>query len=79
MTFGFQDSNMWGFPQMGIPQNGWFIIGNPIKVDDDWGYPYFTLFQESSAWRSVEGLVGIDKECMWISMEALDNPVITQS
>ena len=26
---------------MGVPPNGWFIRDNPIKMDDDWGYPYF--------------------------------------
>ena len=25
----------------GVPPNAWFIRENPIKVDDDWGYPYF--------------------------------------
>ena len=24
------------FPKIGLPQNGWFIIENPIKMDD-WG------------------------------------------
>ena len=31
---------IWGFPDMGICNNGWFIRENPIKMDDDWGYPY---------------------------------------
>ena len=24
----------WGFPSMGVPQNGWFRRENPIKMDD---------------------------------------------
>ena len=33
-------SSIWRFPQLGVPQNGWFTMENVIKKDDDWGYPY---------------------------------------
>jgi len=28
------------FPKIGVPQNGWFLMENPIKMDD-LGDPYF--------------------------------------
>ena len=31
---------IWAFPKIGIPQNAWFIMENPIKMDD-LGVPLF--------------------------------------
>jgi len=32
---------IWVFPKIGIPQNGWFTMENPIKMDD-LGVPLFS-------------------------------------
>ena len=37
-------SEIWVFPKIGVPQNGWFILETPIKLDD-LGVP---LFSETS-------------------------------
>ena len=31
---------IWVFPKIGVPENGWFVVENPIKMDD-LGVPLF--------------------------------------
>ena len=42
--------HIWVFPKIGVPQNGWFIMENPIKMDD----LGVTLFSETSIYYELE-------------------------
>ena len=35
-------NGIWMFPKIGVPQNGWSMVENPIKTDD-LGVPLFFL------------------------------------
>ena len=43
----FQPTTIWMFPKIGVPQKGWFIVENPIKIHD-LGVP---LFLERPIWK----------------------------
>ena len=70
--------SIWVFPKIGVPQNGWFMLENPIKMDD-LGVP---LFSETSIYHSVQcvrplprtdglGLSDVDasRRMLWVSIQ----------
>ena len=66
--------NIWVFPKIGVPQNGWFIMENPIKMG--WFGGFFPYLMETSMLLTTAKCfidvicVGGDGWFLWF----LDNP-----
>ena len=52
---------MWVFPEIGVPQNGWFIMENLIEMND-LGVP---LFSETSMYGSIYLHLGVFNAKTW--------------
>ena len=53
---------IWGLPEMGVPQNGWFIMENPTKMDDNQGYPHFRKPPSVYWFSGIMEIVTIDNQ-----------------
>ena len=56
---------MWVFPKIMVPQNGWFIRENPIKMDDLGAHPYF--------WKHPCDFLTENVENGWVEESPIEN------
>ena len=50
---------IWVFPKIGVPQNGWFIMENPIKMED----LEVPLFLETPIYSNILQVVSYQSPC----------------
>ena len=62
-----------GFLNWGVPQNGWFLRENPIKIDDDWGYPHFRKPPYRNIYRCIVTQLAIRILCQSVVLPVLRN------
>ena len=67
----FGVGNIWVFPNIGVPQNGWFIMENPMKMDDLGGKP--TIFGNIHIFHSSQSFTSSWGSCFFRCNKADDS------
>ena len=72
---------IWRFPEIGVPQNGWFVMEHPIKIDD-LGVPLFQetpicwAFVLSCRWKGLSTTL-LNHATLWPSQDHLHCHCVT--
>ena len=60
----------WVFPKIGVPQNGWFLMENPMKMDDLGGTTIFGNIQINIQINHISPTPKFLKSHIWESLPA---------
>ena len=53
----------WGFPKIGLPQKGWFVMENPMNKWMIWGYHHFRKHPDGISFIPARSFGGHDGFC----------------
>ena len=61
---------IWGFPSCGVPQSRWFVMENPIEMDDLENYHHGQRMYNTTSICMADKMIdvhGFSSDCLWVA------------